>query len=146
MSINDVCARPAGGSILSTRCSETYQTKAALLSLFGVPLWYFSQSPRAVIQVTLVRLVIDHKCLNLSSVNSVFLMTTALHHFPIAPHLKGFSLLSVFLQMFMLNPRIFIINKKSPDVKSVLTLCCSSCSLTSTRGTAGLLAALQVSW
>lgn len=47
-----VCTRPAGGSILSTRCSETYETKAALLSLFGIPLWYFSQSPRAVIQVT----------------------------------------------------------------------------------------------
>lgn len=43
---------PAGGSIISTRCSETFETKAALLSLFGVPLWYFSQSPRAVIQVS----------------------------------------------------------------------------------------------
>lgn len=50
--LTGVCGRPAGGSILSTRCSETYETKAALLSLFGVPLWYFSQSPRVVIQVT----------------------------------------------------------------------------------------------
>lgn len=50
-SVRTVCARPAGGSILSTRCSETYRTKVALLSLFGFPLWYFSQSPRAVIQV-----------------------------------------------------------------------------------------------
>lgn len=41
----------AGGSVLSTRCSETYETKTALVSLFGVPLWYFSQSPRVVIQV-----------------------------------------------------------------------------------------------
>lgn len=41
-----------GGSILSTRCSETYETKTALMSLFGFPLWYFSQSPRAVIQVS----------------------------------------------------------------------------------------------
>lgn len=40
-----------GGSILSTRCSETYETKTALISLFGIPLWYFSQSPRVVIQV-----------------------------------------------------------------------------------------------
>lgn len=45
------CICPAGGSIVSTRCSESYQTKAALLSLFGIPLWYFSQSPRTVIQV-----------------------------------------------------------------------------------------------
>lgn len=42
---------PAGGSILSTRCSETYETKTALISLFGIPLWYYSQSPRVVIQV-----------------------------------------------------------------------------------------------
>lgn len=41
----------SGGSILSTRCSETYETKTALMSLFGLPLWYFSQSPRVVIQV-----------------------------------------------------------------------------------------------
>uniref|UniRef100_A0A1A8AAC5 Sad1 and UNC84 domain containing 1 n=1 Tax=Nothobranchius furzeri TaxID=105023 RepID=A0A1A8AAC5_NOTFU len=46
----DYALESGGGSILSTRCSETYQTTAALLSLFGVPLWYFSQSPRAVIQ------------------------------------------------------------------------------------------------
>ncbi|XP_042253000.1 SUN domain-containing protein 2-like isoform X5 [Thunnus maccoyii] len=46
----DYALESGGGSVLSTRCSETYETKAALLSLFGVPLWYFSQSPRAVIQ------------------------------------------------------------------------------------------------
>ncbi|KAM9425792.1 uncharacterized protein KZ484_013520 [Pholidichthys leucotaenia] len=46
----DYALESGGGSILSTRCSETYETKAALLSLFGIPLWYFSQSPRAVIQ------------------------------------------------------------------------------------------------
>ncbi|XP_070846870.1 SUN domain-containing protein 1-like [Chaetodon trifascialis] len=46
----DFALESGGGSILSTRCSETYETKAALLSLFGLPLWYFSQSPRVVIQ------------------------------------------------------------------------------------------------
>uniref|UniRef100_A0A8C6IFP4 SUN domain-containing protein n=1 Tax=Mus spicilegus TaxID=10103 RepID=A0A8C6IFP4_MUSSI len=46
----DFALESGGGSILSTRCSETYETKTALLSLFGVPLWYFSQSPRVVIQ------------------------------------------------------------------------------------------------
>ncbi|XP_057682314.1 SUN domain-containing protein 1-like isoform X2 [Corythoichthys intestinalis] len=46
----DYALESGGGSILSTRCSETYKTKAALISLFGVPLWYFSQSPRVVIQ------------------------------------------------------------------------------------------------
>ncbi|XP_072299445.1 SUN domain-containing protein 1 isoform X6 [Eucyclogobius newberryi] len=46
----DFALESGGGSILSTRCSETYETKTALMSLFGLPLWYFSQSPRAVIQ------------------------------------------------------------------------------------------------
>uniref|UniRef100_A0A8C3KH82 Sad1 and UNC84 domain containing 1 n=1 Tax=Calidris pygmaea TaxID=425635 RepID=A0A8C3KH82_9CHAR len=46
----DFALESGGGSILSTRCSETHETKTALISLFGVPLWYFSQSPRVVIQ------------------------------------------------------------------------------------------------
>ncbi|XP_026898233.1 SUN domain-containing protein 1 isoform X18 [Acinonyx jubatus] len=46
----DFALESGGGSILSTRCSETYETKTALISLFGIPLWYFSQSPRVVIQ------------------------------------------------------------------------------------------------
>ncbi|XP_071266260.1 SUN domain-containing protein 1-like isoform X10 [Salvelinus alpinus] len=46
----DYALESGGGSILSTRCSETYETKTALMSLFGLPLWYFSQSPRVAIQ------------------------------------------------------------------------------------------------
>ncbi|XP_063790595.1 SUN domain-containing protein 1 isoform X6 [Pseudophryne corroboree] len=46
----DYALESGGGSILGTRCSETYETKTALVSLFGVPLWYISQSPRVVIQ------------------------------------------------------------------------------------------------
>ncbi|XP_068610885.1 LOW QUALITY PROTEIN: SUN domain-containing protein 1-like [Brachionichthys hirsutus] len=46
----DFALESGGGSVLTSRCSQSYQTKAALLSVFGVPLWYFSQSPRAVIQ------------------------------------------------------------------------------------------------
>ncbi|XP_041433007.1 SUN domain-containing protein 1 isoform X15 [Xenopus laevis] len=46
----DFALESGGGSILGTRCSETYGTKTALMSLFGIPLWYFSQSPRVVIQ------------------------------------------------------------------------------------------------
>jgi SUN domain-containing protein 1/2 len=46
----DFALESGGGSVLSTRCSETYETTTALLSLFGIPLWYFSQSPRVVIQ------------------------------------------------------------------------------------------------
>ncbi|KAJ8390671.1 hypothetical protein AAFF_G00100510 [Aldrovandia affinis] len=48
--VSDRVSVSAGGSILSTRCSETYETKTALMSLFSLPLWYFSQSPRVVIQ------------------------------------------------------------------------------------------------
>lgn len=38
--------------MINTRCSETYETKTALLSLFGIPLWYQSQSPRVILQVS----------------------------------------------------------------------------------------------
>ncbi|XP_043109044.1 SUN domain-containing protein 1 isoform X8 [Puntigrus tetrazona] len=46
----DYALESGGGSIISTRCSESFDTKTALMSLFGLPLWYFSQSPRVVIQ------------------------------------------------------------------------------------------------
>lgn len=45
------CFPVSGASVISTRCSETYETKTALLSLFGIPLWYHSQSPRVILQV-----------------------------------------------------------------------------------------------
>ena len=35
---------------MSTRCSETYHRRTAQISLFGIPLWYASNSPRTVIQ------------------------------------------------------------------------------------------------
>ncbi|XP_051790393.1 SUN domain-containing protein 2 [Erpetoichthys calabaricus] len=46
----DYALESAGASVINTRCSETYETKSALISLFGIPLWYQSQSPRVVIQ------------------------------------------------------------------------------------------------
>lgn len=41
----------AGASVISTRCSETYRTHSACMYLFGIPLWYPTESPRTVIQV-----------------------------------------------------------------------------------------------
>ncbi|XP_072506725.1 SUN domain-containing protein 2-like [Notamacropus eugenii] len=46
----DYALESSGASIISSRCSETYDTKTALLSLFGIPLWYYFQSPRAILQ------------------------------------------------------------------------------------------------
>ncbi|XP_075292183.1 SUN domain-containing protein 1-like [Opisthocomus hoazin] len=46
----DFALESGGGSILSARCSETYDSKTAVISLFGIPLWYLSQPPRVVIQ------------------------------------------------------------------------------------------------
>lgn len=46
----DYALESGGASVVSTRCSETYETKTALLSLFGIPLWYQSQSPRVILQ------------------------------------------------------------------------------------------------
>ncbi|NWX16821.1 SUN2 protein, partial [Aegotheles bennettii] len=46
----DYALESAGASVINTRCSETYQMRTALLSLFGIPLWYSSQPPRVILQ------------------------------------------------------------------------------------------------
>ncbi|KAH8372732.1 hypothetical protein KR009_004090 [Drosophila setifemur] len=45
----DFALESAGGQILSTRCTESYQTKSAQISVFGVPLWYPTNTPRVAI-------------------------------------------------------------------------------------------------
>ncbi|XP_072527315.1 SUN domain-containing protein 2-like [Salminus brasiliensis] len=46
----DYALESSGASVINTRCSETYHTRTACLSLFGIPLWYQSESPRTVTQ------------------------------------------------------------------------------------------------
>ncbi|CAN0285020.1 unnamed protein product [Lampetra planeri] len=46
----DFALESAGGTVISVRCSEAYSQQIALITLFGVPLWYTSQSPRVIIQ------------------------------------------------------------------------------------------------
>lgn len=46
----DFALESAGGSILSTRCSETYTSRSAMITLLGFPVWYSYNSPRTVIQ------------------------------------------------------------------------------------------------
>jgi len=46
----DFALESAGGSVISTRCTRAYMPRTALYSVFGVPLWYTSNSPRIVIQ------------------------------------------------------------------------------------------------
>ncbi|XP_068178511.1 SUN domain-containing protein 1-like [Antennarius striatus] len=46
----DFALETQGASVISTRCSETYRSRSACVSLFGVPLWYPYESPRTVIQ------------------------------------------------------------------------------------------------
>ncbi|NWU71415.1 SUN1 protein, partial [Pterocles burchelli] len=46
----DFALESGGGSVLSTHSSETYEAKSRLFRVFGIPLWYSSQSPRAVLQ------------------------------------------------------------------------------------------------
>ncbi|XP_067631722.1 klaroid protein isoform X2 [Eurosta solidaginis] len=45
----DFALESAGGQILSTRCTENYQTKSAQISVFGIPLWYPTNTPRIAI-------------------------------------------------------------------------------------------------
>lgn len=76
----------SGGSILSTRCSETYETKTALMSLFGLPLWYFSQSPRVVIQVSLI--LTSRVCLNVIGLVATVLLIFHLSSFCLSHELS----------------------------------------------------------
>ncbi|XP_058237555.1 SUN domain-containing protein 2 isoform X2 [Hemibagrus wyckioides] len=46
----DYALESSGASVINTRCSETFHTRSACISLFGFPLWYPSESPRTVIQ------------------------------------------------------------------------------------------------
>ncbi|VDK78664.1 unnamed protein product [Litomosoides sigmodontis] len=46
----DYALESSGASVISTRCTETYKENSRLESVFGIPLWYSSYSPRAVIQ------------------------------------------------------------------------------------------------
>ncbi|XP_031697858.1 SUN domain-containing protein 2-like isoform X4 [Anarrhichthys ocellatus] len=47
----DFALETQGASVISTRCSETYRIRSACVTLFGIPLWYPTESPRTVIQV-----------------------------------------------------------------------------------------------
>merc|ERR1719450_528223 len=46
----DYALETAGGSVVSTRSTETYIQKTAMYSIFGIPIWYPSNNPRTVIQ------------------------------------------------------------------------------------------------
>uniref|UniRef100_T1IRF0 SUN domain-containing protein n=1 Tax=Strigamia maritima TaxID=126957 RepID=T1IRF0_STRMM len=48
--LTDYALESSGGSILSTRCSETYEVGNAQVTWFGIPFWTQSNSPRTVIQ------------------------------------------------------------------------------------------------
>lgn len=45
----DYAVESAGGQVLSTRCTESFQTKSAQISVFGIPLWYPANTPRIAI-------------------------------------------------------------------------------------------------
>lgn len=45
----DYALEPSGGQILSTRCTENYNMRTAVVSVLGIPLWYPSNTPRVVI-------------------------------------------------------------------------------------------------
>ncbi|CAB1318996.1 unnamed protein product, partial [Coregonus sp. 'balchen'] len=47
----DFALESQGGSIVTSRCSETYHTRSACVSFLGIPLWYPEETPRTVIQV-----------------------------------------------------------------------------------------------
>lgn len=45
----DYALESAGAEIVSTRCTENYRMRHAEISIFGIPIWYPSNTPRTVI-------------------------------------------------------------------------------------------------
>lgn len=46
----DFALESAGGSILTTRCTENYELSSAVISVFGVPFWWETNNPRSILQ------------------------------------------------------------------------------------------------
>jgi SUN domain-containing protein 1/2 len=46
----DFALESAGGTIASTRCTETYDLSNAVYSVWGVPIWWARNSPRTILQ------------------------------------------------------------------------------------------------
>merc|ERR1712012_723400 len=46
----DFALESAGGSILTTKCTEPYQPSSAVMSVWGIPVWWDSNSPRTILQ------------------------------------------------------------------------------------------------
>ena len=46
----DFALESAGGSILTTKCTEPYQPSSAVMSVWGIPFWWDSNSPRTILQ------------------------------------------------------------------------------------------------
>lgn len=52
IALADHALESAGGFIVSTRCSESYNRKTALISVLGIPIYYNINTPRSVIQAS----------------------------------------------------------------------------------------------
>lgn len=48
----DYALETAGGQVISIKCTQIYQHKSAQISIFGIPLWYQTSTPRIVITPT----------------------------------------------------------------------------------------------
>lgn len=45
----DYAMEPMGGQVITTRCTESYQARTAVVSVLGIPLWFPTNTPRTVI-------------------------------------------------------------------------------------------------
>ena len=46
----DFALESAGGSIVTTKCTEPYQMTSAVMSVWGVPFWWDTNSPRSALR------------------------------------------------------------------------------------------------
>ena len=48
----DFALENSGGSVIIDKCSKTYSPSVATVSVFGLPLWHVSSTPKVIIQVS----------------------------------------------------------------------------------------------
>ena len=105
-----------GGSVVSIRCSETYSVKTAQLSIWGIPLWYTSSSPRSIIQVTQLWYTSSspHSIIQVSQLCSITLVTLTLkQHYAVNNNASTCNNRLRFLQRHLHTPLFMLCQ---PDV------------------------------
>lgn len=56
----DFALESAGGSVLLNKCSKSYSSSLATVSILSIPLWHVASTPKVIIQVCALSLLCLH--------------------------------------------------------------------------------------